>query len=269
MKRVHTALELERVSVVRGKKTLVQSLSLTLAAGEILGVLGPNGAGKTSLLSVCSGELESGSGEIRLSGTLMNRANAGWLARTRAVLPQQSALTFNLPITQIIEMGAYPFPEIDHQTIAHWTECAIAQTDLASHIGKPYDALSGGEQQRVQFARVLLQTWAIADTHGHACLFLDEPTASLDLKHQSLLIKALRTLLKHQSTAVFVILHDLNMAARICDKVLLLSPTHPPVYGTPQTVFNETRLEQTYGIRMRIERNPLRTNELMILTDDE
>lgn len=263
-----SSLCLRDVSIRRGNRHIVDSLSLELPVGRMLGVLGPNGAGKTSLLTACCGELDITSGQIFLGKQDLHHQSAKQLARLRAVLPQQSWLTFNLPIIQIVQMGCYPFPEIDPSLVDQWTDDAIAAADLGKHLDKPFDALSGGEQQRVQFARVVTQTRAIAHTNGQAYLFLDEPTASLDLKHQSLLLKAVRALADQGSAAVLVILHDLNLAARWCDRVLLLSENDPPRQGTPAQVMTCETLAQVYGIPMRIEQHPHRAGELWVLTDE-
>lgn len=262
------ALNLQAVRIERGNRQIVQSLDLNLPVGQVLGVVGPNGAGKTSLLSACCGELALHSGHIRLGQHEVHRQSAKQLARLRAVLPQQSQLTFNLPIAQIIQMGSYPFPEIEQALVDRWTDEAITIADLANHLSKPYDALSGGEQQRVQFARVLVQTWAISRTRGHAYLFLDEPTASLDLKHQSLLLRYVRQLADEGLVAVFVILHDLNLAARWCDRILLLSESHPPMDGTPANILTADALARVYGIPMRVEPHPVRNGDLLILTNE-
>lgn len=262
------SLNLHEVRIQRGNRQIVQSLNLNLPVGQMLGVLGPNGAGKTSLLTACCGELALSGGHICLGQHELHHQRARQLARMRAVLPQQSRLTFNLPIAQIIQMGSYPFPEIDQVVVDRWTDEAIAIADLENHLSKPYDALSGGEQQRVQFARVLLQTWAISHTNGCAYLFLDEPTASLDLKHQSLLLRGVRQLADEGLAAVFVILHDLNLAARWCDRVLLLSENQPPMEGAPGKVMTADVLERVYGIPMRVEPHPLRQGEILILPND-
>jgi iron complex transport system ATP-binding protein len=263
-----TVLSLRDVAIERGNQRLMTDLSLSLAAGEILGVLGPNGAGKTSLLSACSGEMALAAGQVRCAGQLVAAATARKLARVRAVLPQQSMLTFNLPIRQIIEMGAYPFAEIEAHQVQGWAEQAIADGDLSQHLYKRYDELSGGEQQRVQYARVFVQTHAIAHVNGHACLFLDEPTASLDLKHQSLVVRSVRQIARENIAGVFVILHDLSLAARLCDKLLLLSPRFTPVYGTPETVLQEATLAQVYGVQMSVLPNPRRPKELWVMPND-
>jgi len=273
---MQSALCISDVTIQRGGRALAKSLSLSLPVGEILGVLGPNGAGKTSLLSACSGECSGegsgersqASGEIECTGVRVATATAQALSRRRAVLPQQSTLTFNLPIRQIIEMGAYPFPEIDPLMVRRWCDAAIAQTDLQAHLSKRYDALSGGEQQRVQFSRVLVHTRAIAHVNGAACLFLDEPTSSLDLKHQSQLMSGLREIAKAKLAGVFIILHDLNMAARWCDQLLLLSPTFAPVYGSAREVLRESILTKVYGVPMSVVPHPTRLNGLWVMSDE-
>jgi iron complex transport system ATP-binding protein len=280
------SLSLRNVSVLRGWRSLFTNLNLSLGVGEVLGVLGPNGSGKTSLLCACTGELTTISGEIRYGDKELNPSNAKELARMRAVLPQQSQLTFNLPVHEIIQMGAYPFPEIDSNQVDRWMAQAVDAADVSPFLDKFFNTLSGGEQQRVQFARVMLQTLAIAATAGHAFLFLDEPTASLDLRHQGLLLKAVRQLTKGSTSdargkmdttgatdnqgaiGAFVVLHDLNIAARWCDRILLLSKHHDPVQGTPAEVFKEETLKQVYGINLKVGPHPNRTNELLVLVDD-
>jgi len=238
-----------------------------MTPGSILGVLGPNGAGKTSLLAACTGELPLSAGEIRYGVRGLNPKDARSLARTRAVLPQQSQLTFNLPVDQIIQIGAYPFPELSPAQIKLWFERVVECVDLDGLVHKPYNALSGGEQQRVQFARVLLQTHAIAHTQGHAYLFLDEPTASLDLRHQGRLFKTIQQLAKSQVVSIFVILHDLNLASRWCDTLLLLSPDHAPLFGKTADILTKESLRKVYGVDMQIQPHPFRPDELLILAD--
>jgi iron complex transport system ATP-binding protein len=283
------SLSLCNVSLFRGRQRLIENLNLSLRAGEVLGVLGPNGSGKTSLLSACTGELPIRSGEIRYGNRPLDPNDAKQLARTRAVLPQQSHLTFNLPVREIIQMGAYPFPEIGRDQVRRWMDQAIDAADLSALVDNPFNALSGGEQQRVQFARVMVQTLAIAATHGQAYMFLDEPTASLDLRHQGLLLNAVRQLAQNGNNGnsrtsaaektvgaigpigpigAFVVLHDLNIAARWCDRVLILSKHHDPVQGSPDEAFRQEALNQVYGINLRVGPHPIRPNELLVLVDD-
>lgn len=265
---VSRILSLREITVSRGQRRVISSLNLTLLPGNILGVLGPNGAGKTSLLAACTGELPLSEGVIFYGEARLNPNDASSLARLRAVLPQHSQLTFNIPVEEIIRMGAYPFPEISPAQIDRWFSMVIESVDLGGLVHQPYNALSGGEQQRVQFARVVLQTYAIAHTQGHAYLFLDEPTASLDLRHQGRLFKTVQLLAKNQVASVLIVLHDLNMAARWCDTLLLLSPDHAPVFGQTADILTKETLRKVYGVDMHIQPHPYRSDELLILPDE-
>ena len=265
---VSRILSLREITVSRGQRRVISSLNLTLQPGNILGVLGPNGAGKTSLLSACTGELPLSEGVIFYGEVRLNPNDASSLARLRAVLPQHSQLTFNLPVEHIIRMGAYPFPEISPVQVDRWFDMVVEGVELSGLVHHSYNALSGGEQQRVQFARVILQTYAIAHTQGHAYLFLDEPTASLDLRHQGRLIKTVQLLAKKQVVSVLIVLHDLNMAARWCDMLLLLSPEHAPVFGNTKDILTKETLRKVYGVDMHIQSHPFRSDELLILSDE-
>ena len=260
-------LTLQEVSISRGSRRIIAPLNLALAPGKILGVLGPNGVGKTSLLTACTGELQVSSGVIRYGDHVLNPKDARGLSRIRAVLPQQSQLSFNLPVHQVIRMGVYPFPELSPTRVSAWFEYAVHAAEVGPYLSRSYQALSGGEQQRVQFARVLLQTLAITHTRGHAYLFLDEPTASLDLRHQARLFKEVQRLARSQSVAVFVVLHDLNLAARWCEMVLLLSPNYPAAYGKTNAILTKKSLECVYGVEMHIQPHPFRPNQLLILSE--
>ncbi len=267
MRQPDHVLILRDVAVYRGRRCVIPPLSLNLAPGDVLGVLGPNGAGKTSLLAACTGDMPVHKGEIRYGNTLLNPNDALRFARLRAVLPQQSQLSFNLPVHQIVRMGAYPFQDILPAQVLNWVEEAMDDVELLPYAGQSYSALSGGEQQRVQFARVMVQTRAIVHTRGHAYLFLDEPTASLDLRHQARLIKTVQALTKKQLVSVFVVLHDLNMAARWCDTILLLSTVHAPFQGKTAEVLTDETLRKVYGVAMHVQPHPFRPNALLILSD--
>jgi len=258
------SLSLQDVDISRHPRCLISQLSLGVAPGSVLGILGPNGVGKSSLIAACSGELALRSGVIRYGELELNPGDSKALARIRAVLPQHSQLTFNILVKQLLKMGVYPFPEISPAQVNTWIDKIIDSADLASYLERPYSALSGGEQQRVHFARVLLQTLAIIHTCGHAYLFLDEPTASLDLKHQAQLIRAVKDLVFDQTATVAVVLHDLNVAAQWCDSILLLSRLHAPRHGKTQEILKKENLENVYGIPMNVLPHPFRSGEVMI-----
>jgi len=247
---------------------VVPALSLALAPGELMGVLGPNGAGKSSLLSACTGELPVASGEIHLGKQPLYTKHAKQLARCRAVLPQHSQLAFNLSVREIIQMGAYAFPECSQGQINQWCDKALAAMELHTHLTRSCHELSGGEQQRVQFARVIVQALAIRETCGCAFLFLDEPTSSLDPRHQSLLMRVVKHLVTQECVAAMVVLHDLNMAARWCDKMLLLSPNQSPRYGPVREILTKETLEGAFDMAMHIVRHPLRSDGWLVLPNE-
>ena len=268
MRAIDSTLRVQEVSVSLGTQRTLGPLTFTLTPGSLMGVLGPNGAGKTSLLAACTGERALSAGSLTYDGQPVIPADSKHLSRRRAVLPQHSQLTFNLPVQHIVQMGAYPFPEISPAQVNIWMDHAITVADLGSHLHRPYSALSGGEQQRVQFARVWVQALAIAQVQGHAYLFLDEPTASLDVRHQIRLFQALQQLASTKTIAVFVVLHDINMAARWCDTILLLSSDGRAVFGQTASVLTKSTLERVYGIGIHIEPHPLKKTQIMVLAKD-
>jgi len=261
------SMQVESLTVRRGGREVLSGVSLDLPIGEVLGVLGPNGAGKSSFLGACCAELPISNGCIRFDGLSSQGAGALSLARTRAVLPQHSAMTFELPVTDVVSMGAYPFPEVSPTQVRQWVGEAIAQIDLEHKAQQSYKALSGGEQQRVQFARVLVQTRAIMQLKGFAYLFLDEPTASLDPKHQVLLMQVVRALACESRTAVVVVLHDLNMAARWCDRLMLMADGTICALDEPAKVLEEALLERVYGLPMVVRTHPLHADRLIVMAD--
>lgn len=265
---VTQGLMLQNVSIKRGSRCVVPPLSLTLTPGELMGVLGSNGAGKSSLLSACTGELPVATGTIHLGKQTLDPNHAKQLARSRAVLPQQSHLAFNLSVLEIIQMGAYAFPECSQDQVNQWCDRAVAAVELQTHVTRPYQALSGGEQQRVQFARVMVQTLAIRQECGCAFLFLDEPTASLDPRHQCLLMRVVKHLVTQESVAAMVVMHDLNMAGRWCDKMVLLSPDQPPRHGPVSEILTKETLESVFGMAMHIVRHPVRPDGWLILPNE-
>lgn len=267
MNRGQPSMQVLSVSMQRGGREVLCDVSVDLPVGEVLGVLGPNGAGKSSFLGACCAELPISSGRISFDGSTLDGSSALSLARTRAVLPQHSAMTFDLPVADVVSMGAYPFPQASPSQVRRWTEEAIAQIDLEHKAQQSYKALSGGEQQRAQFARVLVQTRAIVQSKGCAYLFLDEPTASLDPKHQVLLMQVTRELARESRTAVVVVLHDLNMAARWCDRLMLMTQGVICALDEPAKVLDEELLEKVYGLPMVVRTHPLHADRLIVMAD--
>lgn len=264
---VSPAIRVDALTVYLGSKKVISDVSFHIQKGQVLGVLGPNGAGKTSLLNALSGELAAHSGLIALDQYNMCELSAKQLSSLRVVLPQHSSMTFNLPVSAVVAMGAYPFMTAPQALVEKWVNRALIQVELETLQDRDYLSLSGGEQQRIQFARLLVQAFAIIKDRGHVYIFLDEPTASLDPKHQVLLMRVVRALADIEQATVMVVLHDLNMASRWCDKILLLYQGQVVAFDTPKHVLTSAKLEQVYGLPMKVMPHPYHENNVWVVAD--
>lgn len=260
--------EINNLSLSRGHRRVLKNVTMALGPGELLGVLGANGAGKSSLLATMAGELNQSvtAGEIRLDGFNVSQLSTHEQATRRAVLPQQPSLSFELSVQEIIQMGVYPFLQATSGDVQALSRQALLQTDLLAHEYSPYAALSGGEQQRVQLARVLVQCLAMHHYQGHAYLLLDEPLSSLDPKHQVQFMQALAQLVKTQQIGVMLVLHDLNIAAQYCHRLVLLGKGEIIAQGSPVDVMTPAALQRAFDVDFTVVPHPLDDNRLLILT---
>lgn len=266
-------LQAHGIAVQRGERQILSDIDLSLPAGQVIGVLGANGAGKSTLLAALAGELSPSVGSVTLNGRLLSAWPAVELASCRAVLPQSPSLQFDLPVATVIGMGAYPHarhtrtgaPRTDSRDTAQAAiaedqrilQRVLALADVQDLYGRRYRLLSGGEQQRVHLARVLYQL--LLARHGndeYRVLMLDEPTASLDPRHQLQLLSAVYTLAHEENVAALVIVHDLNLAAGCCDRLLLLGQGRVAACGTPAQVLTPDTLRQVYGVEATVLPHP-------------
>jgi iron complex transport system ATP-binding protein len=252
-------LRANNLLVRRGNRTVLANIDIELRPGEVLGVLGPNGAGKSTLLTALCGELATSEGRVSLD----ERPLADWPGQERAkrlaVLPQSSSLNFAFSVNEVVGMGRLPHASgrvRDAEIVAE----ALKAADALHLAGRSYLALSGGERQRVHLARVLAQLWPGAEGQT---LLLDEPTSMLDPLHQHTILQAVRDFAE-RGAAVLVILHDLNLAARYCDQLLLLQQGLPHAYGPPAEVLTAEALAAVYGLQVLIHRHPERGHPLII-----
>ncbi|MNK94223.1 Hemin import ATP-binding protein HmuV [compost metagenome] len=248
----------------RGRRRVLDAIDIDLPAGEVLGVLGANGAGKSTLLGTLAGELTPEPG-LLLNGREMAAWSVASLARCRAVLPQSPGLGFDLPARDVVAMGAYPFPELAPRALATLIDRALEIADVRALAPRAYQSLSGGEQQRVQFARTLVQVLACRAADEYRVLFLDEPTSSLDPRHQLLLLQAVRTLSRTDGLAVLVVLHDVNLAARWCDRLLLLADGRTVALGAPADVLSPAHLATVYGMDATVIDSPVHPGTPMVV----
>lgn len=252
-------LRAENLAVQRGPCTVLADINLELRPGEVLGVLGPNGAGKSTLLAALCGELPAAAGNVWLDQRRLSEWPGQERARRLAVLPQTSTLNFAFAVEEVVAMGRLPHASgrlRDEQIVQQALQAADAQ-HLA---GRSYLALSGGERQRVHLARVLAQLWP--GGRGQI-LLLDEPTSMLDPLHQHMTLQATRDFAE-QGAAVLVILHDLNLAARYCDRLLLLERGRPQALGCPVEVLQAEVLQAVFGLEVLVQQHPERGHPLIV-----
>ncbi|MGU3523053.1 heme ABC transporter ATP-binding protein [Enterobacteriaceae bacterium C23F] len=230
---------------------MLRDISLTLEPGELVALIGPNGAGKSTLLRVLTGYLQPDNGHCTLHGKALANWSPQALSRQRAVMRQQSQLGFDWPVEDVVAMGRAPWEQTSSTKIVREVMDLTGCSPLS---GRKYNALSGGEQQRVQLARALAQLWVNNMPQGW--LFLDEPTSALDLYHQQHLLRLLKQLTAGGKLHVCAVLHDLNLAALWADRLVLLHQGEIVAQGNAAQVLQAQTLSRWYGAEVHIGQHP-------------
>jgi len=224
-------------------------LTLSVAPGEVLGVIGPNSAGKTTLIRLLTRVVRPSAGEILLGGRPLAALPAAHLAREVAVVPQELPQAFPFTVEQLVLMGRYPHDPgryFEGDADREIARAAMAATGVLELAALPLDELSGGERQRAVLARALAQEPRL--------LVLDEPTAHLDLRYQAECVGLVRRLNRERRMTVLLVAHDLNLAAEVCDRLLLLSAGRVARLGPPEQVLDEELLRGVYGCDVIVEK---------------
>jgi iron complex transport system ATP-binding protein len=230
---------------------VLDQVSLTVERGDLVGLLGPNGSGKTTLLKILGGMLYPSTGSVRLEG----RRIAGWsrreLARQVAVVPQETHATLDFTVLDIVLMGRYahlgPFA-LEGAADLEIARQALAATGTADLETRPFATLSGGEKQRVVIASALAQASDL--------LLLDEPTASLDLGYQLEIASLLRRLSRDRGTTMVVCTHDLNFAAALCGRIVLLKKGRVLAQGPIAETLTASAIRDVYGVDADVQFHP-------------
>ncbi|MFK0690358.1 heme ABC transporter ATP-binding protein [Mesorhizobium sp. IMUNJ 23033] len=244
-------IEARDVSVAIAGKPIVTGVDFDARPGEVAAIVGPNGSGKTTFLKALSGELAY-TGSIALNGRDMSAMRPVEAATQRAVLPQATTLSFPFTVREVVKLGLVGgrsgvLPGED----ARLPERALARVDLEGFAGRFYQELSGGEQQRVQLARVLCQVWAPMLDGKPRYLFLDEPVSSLDIKHQLIIMNIARDFAR-RGGGVIVILHDLNLTAMYADRIHVMHRGRLVAAGAPQDVLSDELIEKVFDCRLKV-----------------
>lgn len=254
------AYELEDVSFRYGHRSHSQDtyalhhVNVEIRSGEVLGVLGPNGSGKSTLLKLLARLLWADQGRISLWGEDISVRSQKEIARSVALVPQETQQQFPFTISEMVLMGRFPhhgglggfrWETDDDVAIAHEAMCEMDVSNLGSRL---ITDVSGGERQRAIIARALTQQPRV--------LLLDEPTAFLDLHHQLDIARILRRLNRERGLTVVLVSHDLNLASQYCDRLLLLQQARLVHVGTPTEVIRQEILESVYRCPVLIDRHP-------------
>ncbi|HEY3366333.1 MAG TPA: ABC transporter ATP-binding protein [Symbiobacteriaceae bacterium] len=260
MRTLNSPLRGDRVSFAAGGRLLVDGLSLTLAPGRLVGLVGPNGAGKSTALRLLNGLLPAAAGAVYLDGADIARLEPEQVARWVARVPQTPPLDLDFAVLDVVLMGRYVLDAGWQDTSAGRATAlaALAQTGAAPLADRLYSTLSGGERQRVIIARALAQEPQV--------LLLDEPTASLDLRHQLEVLEAVRRLTVERQLAAVTAIHDLALAARYCDELLLLHEGRAVAAGAPADVLTPATLRSVFGVAATVERHP-RLGHLQVVVE--
>jgi iron complex transport system ATP-binding protein len=254
---VSAIVEARAVGYRAGGQALLDEVSLALHPGRLVAVIGPNGAGKSTLLRLLTGELPPSAGTVLYDGVPLRRLPGWRLACKRAVMAQGAGLSFPFEAHEVVRIGIDGVgPGLDPgRRLALLAEC-MAAADVGHLAQRLYQTLSGGEQQRLQFARALAQLRAGASVETRQALFLDEPVANLDLRHQFAVLEAARQAAA-QGAGVFAVLHDLNLAASYADELIVLDRGRVVAAGAPSAVLSERLLAQVFGVDL--DREPARS----------
>lgn len=255
-------LRADSVSLHLAGFDLLRNVSLTVLPGTVTTIVGPNGAGKSSLLRVLTGDSIATAGTVSLNG----KALADWPMKARAglvgVLPQHTVLDFPFTAREVVALGRIP-----HNTgLAHDEKIistALASVDALYLERRYYTHMSGGEKQRVQLARVLAQIWEPSE-QGERFLMMDEPTSALDLRHQQLCVDIV-TNFARAGVGVLMVLHDLNLAARCADNLVVIDRGHIAAQGRPDEVLTVELLRDVFQVDALISRHPRTARPLVII----
>jgi len=244
-------VSLNKVNFSYGQQSVLQDIDLSVFQGDFIGIIGPNGSGKTTLLKLISGILRPQSGNIQLFNQDISMISRKKLAKIISVVPQDSFVTYNYKVKEIVFMGRIPYiNQWQGETISDYriSRNAMKKTDSFCHAEKGIHQISGGEMQRVYIARALAQSPKI--------LMLDEFASHLDLNYKYEMIRILKDTLREEVNCIISVFHDLNLASFCANRLILLDKGKIEISGTPQQVINNENIKKVYRSKAHIIQHP-------------
>jgi iron complex transport system ATP-binding protein len=243
-------LRLQNVSFSYGEEMAVRGVSLDIRGGGFIGVIGPNGSGKSTLLKLLAGILRTGDGEVAFKGHDIRHVKRKALARAIAWIPQEHLQIFPFKVMELVLMGRHPYLSalaFEGEEDVKIARRAMDMTNVTQFADRSFNNMSGGERQRVMLASAIAQEPEL--------MLLDEPTASLDIKYQVEILGILKRLNKEHGLTLVMALHDLHLASKYCDRLILLDQGRIVCDGPPERVLRKETLEAVYGVRVKIFRD--------------
>jgi len=241
-------LKIDRVQFYYEARKVLDEISFEAGEGEFIGLIGPNGSGKTTLLKIIDGILKPRVGSVYLDCKRISELDPKELARELAMVPQTADLSFDLKVFDVVMMGRYPYlgklsleREVDEEKVRFW----MRLTNTLHLAERSIKEVSGGERQRVLIARALAQEPRI--------LLLDEPTSNLDVCYQIEIMNLLKELVEKLGLTIICAIHDLNLAARYSDKIILINGGKIKGIGRPIEVLTKENLRDVFKIEAKIE----------------
>lgn len=252
------SISIDSVSLDINGANIIKDISFTINPGELITILGPNGSGKSTLLRVISGDLLSTKGEVVIDNVPLSDMSFKTQALKRSVMSQSQQIIYDFSVQEIIEMGWVDYTDNVIGEIIKQKCIKVAEECFVDHLMKRnFNTLSGGEQRRVHFARTLLQIGHQYESIGNRYMFLDEPTANLDLLFELQLIRLLKAKTE-KGIGIILIIHDLNLASKFSDKIVILKNGKLAAFGQPLEVFKSKILSDIFGLAMDIDPETLK-----------
>ncbi len=243
-------IKTQKVGYRTGKQTLIHEFTQSFAQGKVTVLAGPNGAGKSTLIRLLAGLLPPSTGDITLAGQSLRAWSNSALAAVRAYLPQSHALSFPMSVAEVLKLGQVEGTPLSMEDAQNAKARLLSTFALEALAQRSYTSLSGGEQQRVQLARVLFQL-AHLKRGQDGLLLLDEPLNGLDLKHQQAVLQAIHARARQGQTCILA-LHDLNVAAEIADELIFLKKGVVVASGPVDSVFTGDILETVFEVKVQL-----------------